>query len=1002
MELGTVPDTLKLAIDGPFGVRCYRRRFTTPATQTTYTAGQYIDIFPDTTTPGAFIDTKTTYLMADLTITNNRFDVDYQNFGIEGAWGSLIEEWRCYNQGTVTEEVVRYSRMASLISFLEGMNQKETSLYFSARLKGYNPEFGRNFIKSPMVDINGNIMYGPNPFGLGKGVNFQSSSLYSNVVGGTVGTVAALTSVLNECLNQSGISYASAQVSAVSSDTTVELDKAKDYGDTAFSKPVKQGSASTNPYGGLANNYPFVNTLLDITALPTSATLTTKLPATVTTITPMDFPDYFDPEMADITTLASKYVSEFGSINKPHIMQNLCNVKCFPIGQIPAQSAFPDMVNSYKRDATALNLATAMADSSTYIPKAPLPNTKTAYRICYRPYSGIIGKFARKALATMLLSPQQFSINIKLAENRHFFNLSFDPCRRVCGTIRDYIRNTGYGNGSLYMGFTPSLSTTTGIANAPSGFNVITESQSIYMTNANNQLAPGYVPQVHAMDKCIRTGVTNTKNLPSLSSVFTSACASGRNLLIGAPSPADTANQNVSNFGDVTANLPPTPQYILSVQPWKIKNVNAPSSKSTGVYGESDTIYYANEHQVLYGTFLDESVPQSSRLGTFEKSGNGSGQDEANIYRSKFSDTDVQFTLSNVCLVGQQLVFSDAVARDIIDGAMAGLMNVSTESVRAYPITIQSGMAEQNILVPAKCNKATALYFMFQNTRQRGQDAWVYDSNCGMNPFALVQPEKESKRISAAGFSSKYSAGQLGVPQAVTLPGVGWDKSLTVKHTPVGADGSMSVQLQIGSDFYPPNPIRSMVEIAQELLSTMDVIQSDQFSTTVDGSIIPVVEGASVSYNYNCLEPNKFTTAFVPSYVLDDQTITQNSDFIPLYAHPDRTVNAITAGGIGRSSTDSRVNGANFLNPRGYCLNKVFTSPSSRFILPFDLSSWHNSDFVKSGEYLGNSMITLQIKGAVGFTGTVDGIAETYEGICFARHHCVLRYSKNGALVWAF
>lgn len=1004
MELGTVPDTLKLAIDGPFGVRCYRRRFTTPATQTSYTAGQYIDIFPDTTTPGAFIDTKTTYLMADLSITNNRFDVDYQDFGIEGAWGALIEEWRCYNQGSVTEEIVRYSRMASLISFLEGMNQKETSLYFSAAINGHNREWGRNLIKSPMVDINGNIMYGPNPYGLGRGVNFQSA--YALTATSTGSTQQTTTQVLNECLNSSGLNILFQTKGIVGS--TEDADKNTDYGDTTFGVLTswKAACGALNP-----QRYPWVNTLLSSVNLPADNSSTSKLPAGVSTITPMDFPEYFDPSDVSITSLASKYVTEFGSINKPHLMQNLCNVKCFPIGQIAQQKCFPNMDDAYKTDAPLISLSSTQADSSKYIAVAPVSAKGTTYRICYRPYSGIIGKFARKALATMLLSPQQFSINIKLAENRHFFNLSFDPCRRVCGTIRDYIRNTGYGNGSLYMGFNGA---STGAVNGPSGFNIPSAAQSIYIYNANNQLAPGYVPTALAMQKCSNINSAPGKALPSVSSVFNVAAASGRTFIapnsnsaiINVTTSIET-NQSVGCPGQL-CSLPPAPQYMLSVQPWKIKNVNAPGQvgSASTLLEDRHAIYYANEHQVLYGTYLDESVPQSSRIGTFDKSGNGSGQTQ-NIYKPQIAETDVQFTLTNVNLVGQQLIFSDAVARDIVDGAMAGLMNVSTESVRAYPITIQSGMAEQNILVPAKCNKATALYFMFQNQKQRGaSEAFLYDSNCGFNPFALVQPSANSKQITLAnGHSSKWTSGLLTAPTKTGLPGVGWDLDLDIQHTSVGADGAMSCQLQIGSDFYPPNPIRSMVEIAQELLSTMDVIQSDHFSTSIDASVLPSFKNNAVTYQYNCLEANKFTTAFIPLSVLDDQTITANPDFIPLYACPDRTKTSIAAGDTIRGgAADGKVNGANYLNPRGYCLQKVFRPPSSRFILGFDLSSWHNSDFVKSGEYLGNSMITLQLKGAIGFTG-IDrwtGNAEAYEGICFARHHAMLRYSKNGALVWAF
>jgi len=39
------------------------------------------------------------YIAADLQIINDHFCVDYQNFGIEGIGGQLIQDFRIYNQG---------------------------------------------------------------------------------------------------------------------------------------------------------------------------------------------------------------------------------------------------------------------------------------------------------------------------------------------------------------------------------------------------------------------------------------------------------------------------------------------------------------------------------------------------------------------------------------------------------------------------------------------------------------------------------------------------------------------------------------------------------------------------------------------------------------------------------------------------------------------------------------------------------------------------------------
>lgn len=1023
MSGGDIPDSLKFTLGPPSGIRAYRRRTIHPSTLNVYTPGNYVDIYPDTATPGAFLDIRASYFAATLNIINCRFDIDYTDFGVEGAFGGLISELRCMNQGTTLEEILQYRKAASMLASFEGCYQKQTVLYKSARLRGnFNEEFHRNFIKSPMVDSTGNIMYGPNPYGLG--VNVSQSSSYVSVNNGASGGGSAPAYALNACIHHSGISHISQKyVMPTSSNVSGEgamtnLTTINSIGvDNGYPLLATPASVPTITGGqSFSSNYPFMQNLTNtIPTWMTGAGLG-KLPNAVTTITPMDFPTLFSPDMVDIRS----YETEFGTINKPQIMANLCNVKLFPIGVTATQSPYGSSgLNSISEigaiDKSIYNgtVASTFPVGGTAIGgNSPPTPAFVAYRLCYRPYSGIVGRFASKMLATCLMSPQQFNIQFKLAEAHEFFNVSFDPCRRVCGTFRDYIRNTGWGNGGKYQD------------SSSGGFDFTSNAQSIYRYDGGNQLAVGYIPG-RILHTTSLAGV-QTAGIPQVNcqTIYDTASACGRAIFQGLPEFNNTvassalaaaaflnAPKSVSSTGGFSHPLPPTPQYMLCTEPWKVK---------AAISGGTTALYFANESQVLYGTYLQESVPQSKRIWQFPWEGYSS-----NVNDQRFSSPSIRtpgaplptvngvlpmgeltYTLTNVAFIAPQVILNDSMAKMIIEAAAAGQFNVQTESIRVYPVPVLSGTSTQNIACPFKVNVASAIYFLFQDKRQNDlNEGWYYDSNCGFNPFALVQ--KGDKGNSALATISGYvSKDCLSAPQGpVPIYGCGHVDPVEVTHTTPAID-AFSAQLVIGSDFYPPNPMRNITELSVELMKTLDGWHNSSYSPEVDGNLLPVTKtnksGDSSNPNYfayNCLEPNKFVTAFVPREVLDDQTITGNMDFVPLYSCPAR---ANVSTGVKQiydlDSNNSEVNGFRYIAPRGYCIPKMFKTPSSRFVLGFDLQTWHRSDGVISGEYLGAGTINLILNGAIGFTAT----GAQYEGVGIIKHQAVLRYTTGGGMIWAY
>lgn len=935
-DSGKVPSDLILSSSLPLGIRAYRRRFQSPCTNL-QKAGpdDYVNIYPDTSTPGAFIDPESTYLTFDFQVLNKHFCVDYANWGVEGVGGAIIQDWRVYNQGSILEEILDYGTAASCMNNLEGAYQQEVHMYLSAKLKNTpNDEFHRNFIKPPMVDRQRNIMYGPNPFGLGM-ASMPRNSLYTNKYGNGVDNFYGAT----QFMMGGGISFMN-QVSNTVVDIGAPGAAAQSFGsDTTNPTPV------TNDQLTNMMSAPYINTLMADTA-PTW-TLPDTLSA-INSLTPMDFPDYFCPDMVDIV---SEYVREYGSINKPQIMANLCNVKCFPIGCKSKANCWnaKDVTQVY----SATNTSAILLDDGAAQPTAMNPT----YRICYRPFSGIFGKMATKMLATTLLAPQQLYINLHLARAEVALNLSSDPCRRIAGTIRDYVRNMGKANGKAI-----DQGNALTIAGATAG------AQSQYLYGAGSTFAPGY----HG-GYCIQPLTAAPQNYTkcSLSTIFSTAAASGKFLALGL---GGTGTNSLNQSGGFSGPVPPAPQYCLSKNPWLKKAVYGT--------GATTTVEMANELECFYGTYLAASVPQSARIFDLSYDGATTGSNPTSFD----SATQVSYELTNINLVGDQLILPNETTADIIAAAEAGQYNVHTNSLRTYTLQITPG-STQTIICPLKVNMAKRILFVFQNTQQRNDvGAYRYDSNCGLNPFALVQGT--GTKASIQGHKA------LGGTTTQTIYGVGYTDKLT--YTPTSTKVSdIQVQLRIGNDFYPPQPLTTMQEISAELCKTMEGWQNSAYSPEVDGNVLTQADGTMV---YDCLEKSKFVTAFVPNDVLDDQTIVANYDMAPLWVPVGSA--AATSEGFGTAADNktSKWNGYNYICPRGYCLNGTFTSPSSRFVLGFNMRSFKSSDGVDGGTYLGNNTITLQLKGAVGLSGA----NQTYRGVAIIPHRVAMRYSPGGQLVWAY
>lgn len=978
------PDSLIIPQAPPMPIRAYRRRFISPATNVTDVGpGSVANIYPDTSTPGSFMDPSSTYLSFDMQITNRNFMVDYQNFGPEGAVGAFIQHLRIFNQGTVLEDIAEYGTVSALLARLEGDSPGAFSEYFSNHMEnGALGEMHRNMIKPPMCDESGNIMHGLNPFGLGYSSTVPSS-VYQNSTTADVAAGAIVRSV--------GAVYVS----------TLNADGSGCYTDF---QNVTQGPMWVNR--GAAN---------ELTNRPRN-------------VSPMDWPDFYEPHKS--VPIKDKYIMEYGSINKAQVMASLLNVKCFPIGMRPGGDCY-NSGGSYGAPANAVYSGAVNVDGGSAV--APQEKVSTI-RVCGQFLSGIMGRLATKMLATVLLAPQQLYLQLDTAQVPIALNISSDPCRRIAGTIRDYVRNVGTKNNGLYganawdpyNGFdlggawqTPSMGpSVTSYAQGYGPFYSIinatktTTPQAVFSANAANGL---FVTQGAQSNTTYDIGGGLANASLAATGILTVPTVASRKYLVPGASFLDitilrqlTANtfqtdtyevRAAATFADFTniiirypgntRPLPPAPQYVLTKTPWNFKLI-------TGV-ASALTLNLALENEVFYGTRLKASVPQVKRILQFTSS-DGSSQTTmtATSGMPQFNNTQISYTLLNLSLIGDQIILPDDVTASVIGQAEAGQFNYHTRSVRAAVIQPPRS-AEQNIILPLKIAQAKSIHVVWQNMNQRNQGTAIYhDSNCGYNPYAAIY--STGNNVSFSGFS--------GAGGATTIYGVGFDTPLTYIPTSTGPN-ALKQQLKIGNELFPPTALTTMAELSTELTKTLHKWGDINVSTNLHGRITATPGGLGTNRSsgiglastapgwgeypvYECLVGDKFTTAYIDPNLLDDQTITGNADFVPLYG---------ITGGVGVTAvkaSDSAANGYNYLCPRGYCVDNVFTVPSGSFSTSINLTTFKPSEGVDGGIYLGNNTIQLMMSGAVGLAHG------DWRGVVIVPHRANMSYQSGGQVIWTY
>ena len=545
---GALPPNVNLAKVKPEAVKAFTRRFKSIATNAqTFSQGQYVNITLDTSTPGSFIDPLQSYLKFLLVFQNTNPFIDYVDFGPAGAQ-SIIQEFRIYCQGTPIEEILNYNLVVSQLMESAGINSQPYHMFKSNKLRQPVSEVHSvNAIKPPMVNAAGNAMgyqsilsssiqssYLSSSYGT-NGTNpilMGTNSPYANMITFTCGVDAGFittpvtnTPNLNACdynntKNMANFSSISPllggnglSASASYSNQRLGFPDLNGVNPTVYTGTTQgllAGFSGNSAPGVAANNFRSVQ-LADSSVADNSTALYMGTPAMLNTMgsAGMVLPGINGTSVnvdGSSTTPQSLNIDSHPAnpLNWPFYMPNmesydrrsmlsynaiqdyfmyLSNVKSIPVGLMGFSR--PD-VNS--------NAQTIYPDNQYNINSANFKNvddyTKTtntmtsSYTCCVPLLSGVLGSLAEKCLPTMLIAPGSFYIQLRLAENKVAFQVSMDPCRRLLGTIRDYIPFGGSIGGLFGQGNFNGMSTVEGTLITPA--NILPDTINPFATSQSS------------------------------------------------------------------------------------------------------------------------------------------------------------------------------------------------------------------------------------------------------------------------------------------------------------------------------------------------------------------------------------------------------------------------------------------------------------------------------------------------------------------------------------
>lgn len=1003
-----LPAEVQLAKEKPQGAFCLRSRYALSANSAnSWLAGSLVSLPLQTGTPATFTDVKQGNINCTLQISNTNPYVDYLNFGPCGAI-IFFDEMRIYSSGTPIEENLRYSETVDLLMEQGGWQSTPYHVFRRNKWRANNGRAGDkhiNFIKPAMVDAFGVPMFGRTPFmDRASSVYCPPTIAFGYQVSGASGTSDINLQIPSKYSSDSsvwghgipfgvdGLPFNDDSMSVTDANLTKENTyQAATFGKGPDGTPFHGRNSSSVQIGNgsrayMSDHSGWKNTQVGRTATNGLAVNGTYAHLPAGQYVPSQWPDYQPCTLSgDLDDYELDLLS--GKTKVAEYMKYLANVRSLPIG-VPGQA--------YNNG--------SYIDNVPVLPPAAAVNVNSAscrfveYRVSMPFVSGIYGILADKMFPDLLIGANNIRIEFKLAQNQKALWLTMDPCRRVPGTVRDFVPFTGETSGA---GRAVTLSTTNGYA-LGSTANSALGCMHARLAAFDSTTALGYgviTRYTNAANTGVNATAVNTDYaIVRNSNCYSTASAMGEDLVpivmaqTVAQGPGAANNVTYGAHLDNRSNLP-KPQYIPMEAPWSRKSFfvldgsGAPTATPT-------TAVHVNENAVCYGTYLGASTPQTRRCQPASR---------LRISDSFTSQGTTAFAIRDLQYIGEQVQLDDISASSIIQMAATSEIVVWSRGYRSFEANC-SASEQQNIILPIQIGQATAMYLIFRPGAQIQN--FDYYSNSFSCPFTGLSFNGNRTGVEGGtylGMSAIVAAGGLSSTQAVDADVGG------VYHINSSLDtqnqGSFSYQLFSGTRQYPLQPIQTVSELLVEREKSCHSLHNWAWSSTDNMQLFSwgksFNSSTTTGLTFDPFEDLGYFTTFVPTMALDDQTITQNPYFSIAECKEDGSVSS--AGRIrgirqptGITSAQSQFIGV---------LNK-YVPPIGTFFLGWDFESWTNhDDLMRTGKFLGQEQLSVRMTGCYLMTAVnpqaayTDPVAQPIQCSAIVPHIVKLSFVPGGHLL---
>lgn len=990
MSSHVIPKNLNLGAVKPTTIPAYARRVESIATNAqTFGENQVANIVLDTSTPGSFLDPSQSLLQFDIEITNTNPYIDYINLSNCGL-ASIIQELRIICQGTPVEEMLDYNTMFEMFMDLGGAQQDEFKLYMENGWRapitpGHSTEV--NFVKPPMVDRQGVIlapnlvnMYGDPLFsGYHNEDGQQTLQTTTNLKNFNGGDITAL-NFANQPDRTKGQNTLTAATAGYLNSSSVTNQRGPVAGISTF--PIGATALPAVGTGATSNAGNYIHYWEPTGSRWTGSSAGGSIRAQSWTNridnTYVTWPSTLRPEPLGRNEARVRQETQVKKYRVQDYLQYLSNVKNLPVGVAPAKSFIKGNDGLQRPGATKIgasilsdiNTSTSQIDggetnilnwnfasvSSHMVPTASSGAGKFQYTVTLPIFSGLLGVWAEKQFPTMLISPGSFYFQIKFAKAAQAFQCAMDPCRRVFGTYRDYVPNAGlpsfYQTEFRGQVLNPSKC---GVVAAATG-----DTTSTYMaltipgtTGAdfswNGILALFPPTSINGTSEALSVNLKNGYRNNVLGNVNTTDAA--QKVALQGGTGVDFIDAVGQGEGYTTGNA--KPQYVPRRTPWLLggNGFSDPAVNSASVATSPSVLdcQYVREREVCYGTHLRASTAQVRR--TTQKTNPFLGGNQSSTTTN--IDKVPTYVISNLKYIGMQTILPDEVTASIVRAAASSDISLHAQSVRSYR-SVLNNSTSQNVILPIKVASANSMWVVFQN--QMMVENVNYLSLTRICPFTNFQWNKTS------------------VPELF----VGSNIPPTVTH--LNTQKPFSIQLRIGNELLPQQPIETLNQIVTELQRSVHGLSDMECSLPTIGSFRTSRLRDNLSMTVDSLSTeflpivhNDFCTPYIPVEALDDQTITNNPAFLDYHQ----------AWNTGFSNW-------NAFNDRGTYVLPEYLPPVSKFLLGFDLDTFPGTnETARSGRYLGNAPLTLQMTNCVApnlKSMDTDAQSNTIIATCFVLH----------------